>query len=47
LLARLEGEAVLGALARRARSVRLAGEPELRFNNTLRGYASLPMTITA
>jgi hypothetical protein len=42
-LSRLEGEAVLGALARRVRSMRLAGEPVLRFNNTIRGYVSLPL----
>lgn len=42
-LSRLEGEAVLGALARRVRSLRLAGDPVLRFNNTIRGYVSLPL----
>jgi hypothetical protein len=46
-LARLEGEAVLGALARRVRSLRLTGEPELRINNTIRGYATLPLAVDA
>jgi cytochrome P450 len=42
-LSRLEGEAVLTALARHARTLRLDGEPVLRYNNTIRGYASLPV----
>ena len=46
-LSRLEGEAVLGALARRVRSIRLAGEPVLRFNNTIRGYVSLPLAFAS
>jgi len=45
-LARLEGEAVLGALARRVRRLQLLGEPQLRINNTIRGYASLPLKVT-
>ncbi|HEY4042862.1 MAG TPA: cytochrome P450 [Rhodopila sp.] len=43
VLARLEGELVLGALARKVRSIELAGEPKRRYNNTLRGLASLPV----
>jgi cytochrome P450 len=46
LLARLEGEAVLGAVARRVRTLRLAGQPVLRINNTIRGLASLPLVAT-
>jgi cytochrome P450 len=36
LLARLEGEVVLKALARRVRKIEIIGEPKRRFNNTLR-----------
>ena len=43
LLARLEGECVLAALARQAASLELAGEPVRRCNNTLRGLISLPL----
>jgi len=45
LLSRMEGEAVLGALARRVRRVELAGEPHVRLNNTIRAYDSLPLTL--
>ena len=44
-LARLEGECVLTALARRAARLELAGTPRRRFNNTLRGLASLPLRV--
>ena len=46
LLARLEGECVLAALARQAGSLELAGEPVRRCNNTLRGLSSLPLRVT-
>lgn len=46
MLARLEGEVVLNALARKVRTFELAGEPKRRYNNTLRGLASLPVRIT-
>jgi cytochrome P450 len=46
-LARLEGEVVLEALARKAATIELTGPARLRYNNTLRGFASLPMRITA
>jgi cytochrome P450 len=45
VLARLEGEAVLGALARTIRSIEITGEPKRRYNNTLRGMSVLPVTI--
>jgi cytochrome P450 len=45
LLARMEGELVLTALARRVKTLRIAGEVERRYNNTLRGLASLPLEI--
>ncbi len=46
LLARLEGECVLTALAQQAKALELAGEPVRRCNNTLRGLASLPLRAT-
>jgi len=46
LLARLEGECVLTALAQQAGSIELAGEPVRRCNNTLRGLASLPLRLS-
>jgi 4-methoxybenzoate monooxygenase (O-demethylating) len=46
LVARLEGEVMLTALARRIAKIEITGEPKRRFNNTLRGLDSLPATIT-
>jgi 4-methoxybenzoate monooxygenase (O-demethylating) len=43
LLARLEGECVLGALARKVAAIEITGPPRRRYNNTLRGLASLPV----
>jgi len=45
LLARLEGECVLSALARKAASIEIAGPIRRRYNNTLRALASLPVTV--
>lgn len=45
LLARLEGEVLLAAMARKVRSIEIAGAPVRRYNNTLRGLASLPLTV--
>ncbi|MFI6350983.1 cytochrome P450 [Streptomyces sp. NPDC050560] len=45
MVARLEGEAVLGALASRVARWHLDGEPEVRLNNTLRGLARLPVRV--
>jgi hypothetical protein len=47
LLARLEGEALLAALARRVRALEPAGPPVRQHNNTLRGLASLPLRLVA
>ncbi len=47
VLARLEGEVVLNALVRKAAGLEIAGEPKRRYNNTLRGMASLPVRIVA
>jgi cytochrome P450 len=45
LLARLEGEAVLGALAARVATIEISGKVERRLNNTVRALASLPITV--
>jgi 4-methoxybenzoate monooxygenase (O-demethylating) len=47
VLARLEGEVVLLALARKVASIEICGEPRRRYNNTLRSLASLPVRIRA
>ncbi len=47
LLARLEGEVVLQALARHAAHIELVGAPLRRYNNTLRGLQHLPLRVTA
>ena len=47
VLARLEGEVVLGALAKKVITIEMTGEPKRRYNNTLRGLASLPIRLTA
>jgi 4-methoxybenzoate monooxygenase (O-demethylating) len=47
VLARLEGDCVLRALASKAASIEITGPIERRFNNTMRGLASLPVTIRA
>jgi cytochrome P450 len=46
LVARLEGEVMLSALARRIAKIEITSEPKRRFNNTLRGLDSLPVKIT-
>lgn len=45
-IARMEGEAVIRAFARRVQRWELAGEPERRLNNSLRSLASLPVRVT-
>lgn len=45
MVARLEAELVLQALLPRVKSIRLAGEPQRRLNNTLRALSSLPVEI--
>ena len=46
LVARLEAELVLGALARRAADINIVGEPRYSLNNWLRGLSSLPVAAT-
>jgi cytochrome P450 len=45
LLARLEGECILSALARRVTSIEIIGPIRRRYNNTLRALASLPVAL--
>ena len=45
-ISRLEGELVLAALARRAPALSLAGPPVPKPNNTLKGFAHLPIAAT-
>lgn len=45
-VARLEAEALLTALAARVETIALAGPGRRHHNNTLRAWASLPLTIT-
>ncbi|MFD5593968.1 cytochrome P450 [Streptomyces griseorubiginosus] len=46
-LARLEAQAVFGALVRSASSIEISGEPVRKLNNVIRGLASLPVTVGA
>ncbi|MHB0772857.1 cytochrome P450 [Bradyrhizobium sp. 1.29L] len=46
MIARLEGELILGELARRVKSIELAGEPKRLLNNSLRGLTSMPIRVT-
>ena len=45
LVARLEGEVMMAALARKVASLEITGPIERLYNNTLRGLKSLPVTI--
>ncbi len=47
LLSKLEGEIIFTALARRVVRFELTAEPVLRYNNTLRGYDSIPLKLHA
>jgi 4-methoxybenzoate monooxygenase (O-demethylating) len=46
LVARLEGEVILAALARKVAAIEITGAVKRRYNNTLRGLDSLPITLT-
>src|SRR3954466_6926527 len=46
LVARLEGEVLLAALARKVARLEISGPIERRYNNTLRGLERLPLTLT-
>ena len=47
MIARMEGELLLTALAQRVASIELAGPPVRRFNNAVRSFASLPLEVRA
>jgi cytochrome P450 len=47
LVARLEGEVMLAALARKVAAIEMSGPVKRRYNNTLRGLESLPVTLTS
>lgn len=47
LVARLEGEAILSAIARKVASIAISGPVTRRYNNTLRGLETLPVTLTS
>jgi cytochrome P450 len=44
-VARLETEAILGALLRRVASIEMTAQPTRRLNNTLRGFDTLPLRV--
>jgi cytochrome P450 len=46
MMARLEGDILLSALARKMHSIELVGTPIHHFNNTVRGYTSIPVKTT-
>ncbi len=45
-IARLEGEVLFNALARKTKTIDLAGPAVRKYNNVLRAFASLPMRVT-
>jgi cytochrome P450 len=45
-LARMEGPAILSALARRVDRLELGGEPQRHLNNVIRGLATLPVEVS-
>lgn len=45
-IARLEGEAVFAAFARKVKTIELAGPPKRLYNNVLRAFSSLPVRVT-
>jgi cytochrome P450 len=45
LVARLEGEVMLAAMARKVSAIEITGPARRRYNNTLRGLDSLPITL--
>jgi cytochrome P450 len=47
MIARMESEIVVKALARHVEKIELLAEPGLHFNNTVRGYSSMPLRVIA
>ena len=46
MMARLEGEILLSTFARKVKTIELTGEPVRHFNNTVRGFTSIPARVT-
>lgn len=46
MIARLEGEIVLTELAKRVKRIQLEGKPVIHYNNSVRGYTSMPVSVT-
>lgn len=46
-IARLEAEIVLSTLAKKVRSIELTAAPVPKLNNTLKGWASLPIELVS
>ncbi|WP_092808234.1 cytochrome P450 [Rhodococcus globerulus] len=44
-IARMEAEVILTALARKVRRIELVSEPRAKLNNTLKGWASIPVAL--
>ncbi|OZF26059.1 cytochrome P450 [Rhodococcus sp. 14-2483-1-2] len=44
-IARLEAEAIFGALAKKVVRIELTGEPRAKLNNTLKGWESIPIEL--
>ena len=47
MIARLEGEIVLTALAKRVKRIHLEGKPAIHYNNSVRGYTSMLVSVEA
>jgi 4-methoxybenzoate monooxygenase (O-demethylating) len=47
MIARMEGEIVLQALANRVQSITPSAQPVVHLNNTVRGFSSMPICVTA
>jgi cytochrome P450 len=45
MMARLEAESVLGAVARLVRRIDLTAEPQIKYSNWLRGFTSIPVRV--
>ncbi len=47
MMARTESDVLLGELAKRVKELKPAGEPVRHFNNTVRGFAHVPVSVVA
>ena len=47
MMSRLEGEIMLTALARRVAGITLQGKPVIHYNNSVRGYTNMPVSVVA